>query len=255
LSGDVEPSNLASQEFWDEEYYRGITIPARPDADFPFERCLARTLEELAPVGPGTRVLEVGCAPAKWLLWYAERFQANVTGLESSPKGVQLSRENLAAGGVDGAIVEADLFSDELGLGTFDLVISVGVIEHFDDVAHAFARHAAFVGEGGRLVIGMPNFRGLIGFLQKIADRDYLRMHNTEAMRPQLYRGLADDCGMSLENTRYIDGADPVMVGRQTRPMLAALLPLHFWRRLRLSDHVNHRLISSYLVLTFVRPL
>ena len=106
------PTNLATKNFWEEDYYRGIEIPARPDPDFPFERCLARTLEDLAPVKPGARVLEVGCAPARWLLWYAERFGANVTGLESSPKGVQLSRENLAAGGVDGEIVEADFFSE-----------------------------------------------------------------------------------------------------------------------------------------------
>ena len=94
------PTNLATKNFWEEDYYRGIEIPARPDPDFTFERCLARTLEEVAPVKPGTRVLELGCAPARWLLWYAERFGAKVTGLESSPKGVQLSRENLAAAGV-----------------------------------------------------------------------------------------------------------------------------------------------------------
>lgn len=248
------PTNLARKDFWEEDYYRGIEIPARPDPDFTFERCLARTLEELAPVGREARVLELGCAPARWLLWYAERFGANVTGLESSSKGAQLSRDNLAAGGVHGAIVEADLFSEEVSLGTFDLVLSLGVIEHFDDVPHAFARHAAFVGKGGRLVIGMPNFRGLIGFLQKISDRDHLSMHNIEAMQPQRYPNLANESGMSLEKTRYIDGADPAMISVTVRPMQAALLPLQLWRRLRFSDRVNHRLISSYLLLTFVRP-
>ena len=249
------PANLATTDFWEEKYYRGVTIPARPDPDFPFERCLARALEELAPVRPGARVLEVGCAPARWLLWYAERFRAAVTGLESSPKGVQLSQANLAAGGVDGEIVEADLFSDELSLGTFDLVLSLGVIEHFDDVPHAFARHAAFVGAGGRLVIGMPNFRGLIGLIQKFSDKELLSMHNTEAMEAQRYPHLANESGMSLENTRYIDGADPAMISVKVRPMQAVVLPLQLWRRLRFSDRLNHRLISSYLLLTFVRPV
>jgi len=36
--------------------------------------------------------------------------------------------------------------------------------------------------------------------------------------------------------------------------MQAAVLPLQLWRRLRFSDRVNHRLVSSYLLLTFVRP-
>jgi SAM-dependent methyltransferase len=248
------PANLATKDFWEENYYRGIEIPARPDPDFTFERCLARALEELAPVKPGARVLEIGCAPARWLLWYAESFGARVTGLDSSSRGVQLSRENLAAGGVDGEIVEADFMSEGLSFRNFDLVLSLGVIEHFDDVPHAFARHAAFVAEGGRLVIGMPNFRGLIGLIQKFSDREHLSMHNTDAMRPQRYPNLANQSGMSLETMRYIDGADPAMISVTVRPMQIAVLPLQLWRRLRFSDRVNHRLISSYLLLTFVRP-
>jgi SAM-dependent methyltransferase len=248
------PANLATKDFWEDDYYRGIQIPARPDPNFSFERCLARTLEELAPVKPGARVLEIGCAPARWLLWYAERFGANVTGLESSSKGVELSRENLAAAGVGGEIVEADFLSEGLSVGTFDLVLSLGVIEHFDDVPDAFARHTSFVAEGGKLVIGMPNFRGLIGLIQKFSDRQLLSMHNTEAMKPQRYPHLAHESGMSLEDTRYIDGADPAMLSVKVRAMQAAVVPLQLWRRLGFSDRVNHRLISSYLVLTFARP-
>src|SRR5205823_4238614 len=105
-----EPTNLAGQDFWEGDYYSGIEIPARPDPSFPFERCLARALEEFAAVSRNASVLELGCAPARWLLWYAERFGANVTGLELSSEGARLSRQNLAAGGVDGRIFEGDLF-------------------------------------------------------------------------------------------------------------------------------------------------
>jgi SAM-dependent methyltransferase len=248
------PSNLATQDFWEEDYYRGIEVPVRPDDNFPFERCLARTLEALAPVARGVRVLEIGCAPARWLLWYAERFGAEITGLELSTKGVQLSRENLAAAGIKGEIVEADLFSDTHELGTFDLVLSLGVIEHFDDIPAAFAPHAAFVRSGGRLVIGMPNYRGLIGLLQRFADIDHLRLHNKQAMEPRLYRFLADEYEMRLEHARYINGIDPAMVNATTRRGRMILRPLNLWRRFGLSDRVNHRLVSSYLLLTFVRP-
>jgi SAM-dependent methyltransferase len=247
------PANLASQDFWEDDYYRSIEIPARPDPEFPFERCLARTLEELAPVAEDARVLELGCAPARWLVWYAERFGANITGLDYSAAGIRLSRDNLAAAGVAGEIVEGDLFSDDLDLGMFDLVLSLGVIEHFDDVPRAFARHASFVGDRGRLVLAMPNYRGLIGLLQKISDREHLKLHNTEAMQPKLYGPLAKSNGLTPEHARYIDGADPVMVAANRRAMHALLLPLHLWRRLPISERVNHRLMSSYLLLTFVR--
>jgi hypothetical protein len=90
--------------------------------------------------------------------------------------------------------------------------------------------------------------------LQRLADPDHLRMHNTDAMQPHLYRRLALDCGMRLEHVRYIDGVDPTMIKAQGRPMGAVLLPLQIWRRLGVSDRVNHRLLSSYLLMTFARP-
>lgn len=245
------PANLASQEFWEEDYYRGLKLPVRPELSYPFERCLMRTFEAHVPVASGARVLEIGCAPARWLVWYAERFDAQVTGLESSPRGVLLSRDNLSAAGVSGEIFEGDLFTAELG--KFDLVFSIGVIEHFDDIPAAFARHAAFVDEGGILVVGMPNFRGLIGLLQRWADRDYLVLHNQTAMDPRRYPKLAQDNGLRLNEAHYIDGIDPDMVSVSRLSARLALMPLRALRMLRLSDHVNGRLISSYLVMAFAR--
>ena len=45
----------------------------------------------------------------------------------------------------------------------------------------------------------MPNFRGLIGLLQRFSDRGLLNMHNTDAMLPERYPRLAIESGMSLE--------------------------------------------------------
>ena len=248
------PTSLATKDFWEGDHYtRGIELPARPDPDFPYERCLARALEKLAPVTQSARVLEVGCSPARWLLWYAERFGAAVTGLEYTAAGVRLSRENLAAGGVAGEIHEGDFFSRDLALGTFDLVLSLGFIEHFDDIPAAFARHVDFVADGGRIALGMPNFRGLIGLLQAWSNRAWLDLHNRQAMDAELYRKLARDHGMQVDAVRYLDGVDPVMVRAGRRSAQAALIPMTWWRRLRLSDRVNHRLISSYMLVTFSR--
>ena len=248
-----EPTNLATNQFWEDDYYRGIEIPSRPDPDFPYERCLARALEELAPIQPNGTVLEVGCAPARWLVWYAERFGVRVTGIEYSPKGAELSRANLAAAGVSGEICQGNFFAGELDLGEFDAVVSLGFIEHFEDIAAAFSRHVDFVAPGGRLVIGMPNFRGLIGLLQRWADPDYLELHNREAMDTRLYAGLAVANGMSLDAVRYIDGQDPAMLRVTRRSAHLIVLPLALLRRVEVSDRINGRLISSYLVLTFTR--
>ena len=74
------------------------------------------------------------------------------------------------------------------------------------------------------------------------------------AMRPERYPAFAKESGLSLEKTRYINGADPALLSVKVRPMQAAVVPLRLWRRLPFSEGVNHRLISSYLLLTFIRP-
>jgi SAM-dependent methyltransferase len=248
------PVNLAANDFWEDDYYRGIEIPARPDEAFTYERCLARALEELAPVAREQTVFEVGCAPARWLVWYAERFGAQVTGIEYSPKGAELSRANLAAAGVTGTIHQGDFFSEDLGIGQFDLVLSLGFIEHFEDIAAPFDRHVAFVKPGGRLLIGMPNFRGLIGLLQRWGDPSYLGLHNQRAMDPRLYASFADSTNLTLDAVRYIDGPDPAMLRVTRRSAHLAVLPLTLLRKTPAGDRLNGRHISSYLVLTFTRP-
>src|SRR4051794_29467567 len=87
--------NRAEQDFWDEEHFANLELPARPHDSMPFERCLARELARYAAVQVGATVLEVGCTPARWLVFYAERFGAKVEGVEYTEKGVELSRRNL----------------------------------------------------------------------------------------------------------------------------------------------------------------
>ena len=136
----------------------------------------------------------------------------------------------------------------------FRSVLSFGFIEHFDDVAGTFARHRDFMEQDGRIVIGMPNFRGLMGLFQRWADPTYLALHNQRAMDAGIYRDLATQQGLRLDDVRYIDGIDPDMVRVSRLSARLALMPLRAARLLRPTDHLNGRLISSYLVMTFTRP-
>jgi SAM-dependent methyltransferase len=244
---------LATPEFWDEAYFwAGQKPPLRPHPALPFDRTLMRAFMTWAAPARGERVLELGCAPAVWLVWLAERFGAQVEGVEYAPKGAAFSRANLAACGIEGTVHEADVFTMEPL--ERDMVVSLGFIEHFDDLDAVFARHLEFVAPGGRLVIGVPNFRGINGWLQARADREYLDLHNLEAMRPELYRRLAAQHGLEVVVCRNIGGPDPVIV--KTEGGLPRLLVLaeSRLRRLRATERLDHRLWSSYLFTVLKRP-
>jgi SAM-dependent methyltransferase len=82
------------------------------------------------------------------------------------------------AAGVDGAVVCADLFTPppEL-LGTFDIVVSFGVVEHFRDTPSALASFAGFLKPGGLMITSIPNLTGLLGWIQKRLGRAIYEIH------------------------------------------------------------------------------
>lgn len=247
-------TGLASEEFWEDTYLGDVTLPARPDRRVQFERVLADALGRHARVDAGDRVIEIGCAPATWLGFYAEQFGARVAGIEYTAHGAELSRRNLAALGIDGEIVHDDFF--DVDPSPHDLVLSLGFIEHFDDLEGTFAHHAAFVGPGGRLVLGVPNYRGLMGLLQRLGDPAHLAMHNTKAMDRALWRRLGAQQGMEVEWEGYLDGPDPdiIAVRPRRRWLFAAIAVLDLLRRLKVGPRLNAPALSAYLLVVLRRP-
>jgi SAM-dependent methyltransferase len=260
----ASPRRLTDQAFWEQEYYWSAGNGERPykvDLAQPFDRSLADALESWAPVDSSERVLEIGCAPAKWLVFYAERFGAGVEGIEYSEMGVSLSRENLRRCKVEGTIHQADFFS--ISPWPVELVLSIGFIEHFTDLTKVFARHIEFMAPGGRLVVVVPNFRGLHRVVQAMSDSGYLKRHNTAAMSPALYRSFAEQHGLVLEQLEYIGGVDPSIIRltrkhprlhpRRAVPGIVTLAEGQF-RRTSLGERLQHRWMSSYLLASFRLP-
>jgi SAM-dependent methyltransferase len=249
----VTPKRLVEPRFWDDEYiWADARPPLRPDPELPFDRVLMRALAEWAQPRPGEHVLEIGCAPGKWLVHLAERHGARVEGIEYTAKGAAFTRANFAACDVDGVVHEADFF--DFPPTERDLVLSLGFIEHFDDLPDVFARHVAFVRPGGRLVLGVPNFRGLNRLLQRRADPGYLALHNLEAMRPELWRRLATENGLAVETARHIGGPDPVIVRLRGAAVTAVALIEARFRRLAITERLDHPWFSPYLFMVFRRP-
>jgi SAM-dependent methyltransferase len=244
--------NRVGKPFWEDDYLANVPIPARPDEHMAFERCLRRELAAHAPVAPGSRVLEVGCAPGKWLVFYAERFGASVSGVEYTDKGAELTRANFAATGIQGEVLQGDFFA--LPPQSFDLVLSLGFIEHFDDLDATFAHHLDFVAPGGRLAVGVPNYRGLNRLLQRWSDPAHLALHNLDAMRPERYREYAARHDLQLEHLGHLGGPDPIIikVGRPST-LLVTLLEGRL-RRLAVAERLDHPWLSSYLLAVFRRP-
>ena len=76
---------------------------------------------------------------------------------------------------------------------SFDIVMSMSFIEHFDDTAGIVQSHVELLKPGGYLVIIAPNLSGLNRRLYGYFNPDDLAAHNLDMTNPTVFRGLFDE--------------------------------------------------------------
>ncbi|NEU10328.1 methyltransferase domain-containing protein [Flavihumibacter sp. R14] len=102
----------------------------------------------------------------------------------------------------DISIIESDLFEYEPEK-QYDLVLSCGLIEHFEDTRDIIARHLRFLKPGGTLFITLPNFRSVNGWVQKTFDKENYLKHNINCMDPVLLEGILKDLNLEVRKAGY----------------------------------------------------
>ncbi len=108
-------------------------------------------LLDSALVGPGTRVLDVGCGPGRLSLAATSR-EAEVTAVDPDPGMVAFARTTApAAAVIDGGL--PDLPLDRLPHRTYDAVLAAFVVNHLPDPRAGLAALAAVVAPGGRVAV------------------------------------------------------------------------------------------------------
>jgi SAM-dependent methyltransferase len=113
-----------------------------------------------------------------WLPYFAKEFGFEVYGIDYSEVGCQQAKQILENEGVNGEIVCADFFSPPGSmLKAFDVAVSFGVLEHFEDITACIAAFSKFLKPGGLLITNIPNLSGLNGLIQKMINRAILDIH------------------------------------------------------------------------------
>src|SRR5690606_802662 len=102
----------------------------------------------------GKRALDVGCG-AGLLCEPLARLGADVTGVDAAPANVEAAALHARGSGLDISYRHGELAA--LGLGTFDLVTCLEVLEHVADKPAFVAELARHLAPGGLLVLSTPN--------------------------------------------------------------------------------------------------
>jgi 2-polyprenyl-3-methyl-5-hydroxy-6-metoxy-1,4-benzoquinol methylase len=131
-------------------------------ADTAFEARLAVELLRSVALTTDVRILEVG-AGSGTVTAFLKAQGANIVGLEpvrNSYEGFDPIRLGLEAEGCDLELLHLQAEElDPAGLGQFDFIFSVNVIEHFQPLESNLDGMAGVLSPGGRMLHTCPNYR------------------------------------------------------------------------------------------------
>ena len=174
--------------YWDKAYSKPprFRLPSRLNLSIRNAQRLLR-----GHVKPGMRFLEIGCAPGKMLAWVAFCLGARVAGIDYSKRGIEFAQRVFDAVGIKGDLRCEDILDTTFEPGTFDIVYSNGVIEHFNDAREIVRQHAVLLKPYGKALIVIPNLSGPWQKLVKWLAPDILSMHNLALMNPVSLKEVA----------------------------------------------------------------
>lgn len=194
--------DLTSVDQWDSAWSGDVRLRL-PSPWLISTRNLQKLLQ--GRVRAGDRVLEIGCAPGKLLAWVAAALEAEVSGLDYSQRGLATSRRLFSALNLTADFRCEDLRKATYPPGSFDWVVSYGVIEHFDDPRDVVRAHVELVKPGGTALMTVPNYRGVYGRLQRYLDPENLGTHNLDIMSCEALARLVP-ADMALRVRTYAAG-------------------------------------------------
>lgn len=242
---------LTDDKFWD-SYWKKVKVPCRIDLTFSFDRCLKKTFSRFLEANPNVKLIEIGCTPGRWLVYFHEKYNYQVSGIDNSEMGIRKTQDNLKYHHINGKIYKKDLFKFR-PREKYDVVLSLGFIEHFEEVDKVIEKHLSLLKPSGKLILGIPNFKGINFLIQKYMYADLLARHNLKIMSRDFFEGLPQIFPLEKIFVDYVGGFEPALFWAPkpnflSRVILKALGALGLLRRNSLLDNLNSRLFSSYII-------
>jgi SAM-dependent methyltransferase len=166
---------------------------------------------ESLPKSGDLRMLDAGCGTGQ-MTKLLERY-GEAVGLEIAPEAIEFARKR----GVK-SIVKGSISNPPFAAGSFDLVLSLDVIEHVDNDVHILESLYEIVKPGGHLIVTVPAFESLW------SEHDEINQHKRRYRIPRLRR-MMENAGFDISRITYCNSTLflPVMVMRKGRTWLRRL--------------------------------
>lgn len=197
-------NNLTNRDFW-RKYWQNYHYNKIPEKTI-FDRYIAEDIK----TNTRKTFIEIGGFPGIMSIYFLKKYQCETTLLDFYIDKQMVNKMETLNQVEENSVecIESDFFEFQ-SLRKYDLVFSHGFIEHFDDTADVIKRHVQLLEPDGNLLIVLPNFRGLNGWIQKVFDKENFEAHNLNSM-------IIDDLkcimsGFNLSNVKIEYTAKPIV--------------------------------------------
>lgn len=165
---------LTDRSYW-ENYWSNYQFKVIPDRVFFYK--------ELIRLKGAKSFIEIGGFPGEIATLFYKQICQNVTILDYYIDQSIINKVEEINGLQPNVIkcIETDFFNYR-GNITYDIVFSYGFVEHFADTEDVLKKHVQLISTGGRLLVLIPNFRGLNGLIQYCFDKETYNVHNLNSM-------------------------------------------------------------------------
>ena len=246
---------LTGKNFW-ETYWETDTGKKKKNRPSLSMLELLKSFDEHLPHKPGLTALEIGGAKGEYLLYMVKRFGYEGHSLDYSTTGNDQTLETFSRAGQTVRVYERDLFSDNSDLPQFDIVFSLGFIEHFDDAVPVIGSHLKLLKPGGILLLGVPNYSGIYHCVLKRLAPSIQITHNLGIMDLGTWEKFEKEFGLTTVYKGYIGGFEPLNMKKLENKNLInrliyfkiQVLTVIFSFRFRVLRKFNSARISSYMI-------
>lgn len=129
-----------------------------------------------------TTIFEIWCAPGNFLISFYKKYWYIPSWIDYSEQWVLKTQRNFIDQRIPWKIRKQDFFDKDFIVNNkekFDIVFSLGFIEHYDDPSDAIQRHFDLTKPWWLVIITIPNLHGLNNVF---VPQDIIALHNTSIM-------------------------------------------------------------------------
>ncbi len=187
-------NELTDFKFW-ENYWDNVKLS--PTEDVFFKRLVKDYPERVDSI-------EIGGFPGKLAVYFNKIKQCNVTILDFFISDKVIGKVEDINKIKRGTIktIKADFLTYKSDK-KYDIVCSFGFIEHFENTKDIINKHVELLKEGGNLLITLPNFRGINGWVQRKFDRGNYDVHFIECMDIDLLKKICLELNLKNISVDY----------------------------------------------------